>query len=217
MPSRDTCSNDKTEVPTLSPMAEIEIPTPEGRKEEKHVGILIAIIAVLMAIVGALGNNAANEMIVGEVKSSNGFAWYQAKRQREYINDVELRRIRIELADLPAGPRRTALEAFAADLTAKNSEYKSEGEEIRRKANAQADEARLAGARNDAFDQSEILLQIAVVFCSLTLLTGLRSFLYLGVLVALAGALLGGRAYLGSAGDSAQPQPASTSTPAASR
>lgn len=197
-------------------MAEIEIPAPEGRKEEKQVGILIAIIAVLMAIVGSLGNNAANDMIVGEVKSSNGFAWYQAKRQREYVNDIELRRIRIELTDLPAGPRRTALEAFATDLAAKNAEYKSEGEEIRRKAAAQSEDARLAGARNDAFDQSEILLQIAVVFCSLTLLTGLRPFLFVGVLVALAGALLGGRAYF-SSGESTNPPPPSTSTPAANR
>lgn len=198
-------------------MAEIDIPTPEGRKEDKQVGILIAIIAVLMAIVGSLGNNAANDMIVGEVKSSNGFAWYQAKRQREYLNDIELRRIRVELADLPAGSRRAALEAFAADLAAKNSEYKAEGEEIRRKANAQAEDARIAGARNDAFDQSEILLQIAVVFCSLTLLTGLRPFLHLGILVALLGALLGGRAYFGFSSESPGSPPASTSTPNALR
>ena len=77
-------------------MGDIEIPAPEGKKDEKQVGIIIAVIAVLMAIVGSLGNNAADDMIVGEVKSSNGYAWYQAKRQREYLNDLELRRIEVE-------------------------------------------------------------------------------------------------------------------------
>lgn len=177
-------------------MADVEIPAPEGRKDEKQVGIIIAVIAVVMALIGSFGSNAADDMIVGEVKSSNGFAWYQSKRQREYLNDLELRRIAIDLADNPSPTRKAALEKWAADLRAKNAEYRSENEQIRLAAEAEAAAAKVAGQRNDAFDLAEILLQVSVVFCSLTLLTASRRFLHAGVLVALAGVALTARAFL---------------------
>jgi hypothetical protein len=173
-------------------MGDIEIPAPEGRKDEKQVGIIIAVIAVLMAIVGSLGNNAADDMIVGEVKSSNGYAWYQAKRQREYLNDLELRRIEIDLLDSPSSTRKAAL---AAQLRAKNVEYRPENEEIRATAERDAAAAKVSGDRNDAFGHAEILLQASVVLCSLTLLTSHRGFLYTGLVIALAGILLAGRAW----------------------
>ncbi len=172
-------------------MAEIEIPRAEGKAGEKHVGILIAIIAVLMAIVGAMGHNAANEMIVDEVKSSNGFAWYQAKRQREYVNDLELKRIEVELAGNPTEAQRTALARIAADLKSKNIEYHAETEKIQSDARHHGLRARIADARNEWFDYSEILLQVAVVLCSLTLLTESRLFLRIGIVVALIGVGLG--------------------------
>lgn len=186
-------------------MPDIEIPSPQGRKDETQVGIIIAVIAVLMALVGSMGNNAADDMIVSEVKSSNGFAWYQAKRQREYINDLELRRLAIELADNPSTTRRAALESFVADLKAKNQEYRTDNESIREGAQREAAAAEVAGKRNDAFGNAEILLQVAVVFCSLTLLTNRRMFLHAGILVALAGMLLAARAY--------RLQPSPTSAP----
>lgn len=194
-------------------MSDIEIPAPQGRKDETQVGIIIAVIAVLMALVGSMGNNAADDMIVGEVKSSNGFAWYQAKRQREYLNDLELRRIAIELADNPSPARRAALESFAADLKAKNKEYRGENDAIRQGAEREAAAAGVSAKRNDAFGTAEILLQVAVVFCSLTLLTNRRMFLHGGILVALAGILLAGRAYRLQPPSPPTPQTQSTANP----
>ena len=71
--------------------------------EHKRVGIFIAIIAVIMAIVGAFAKGQANEMIVKEVKASNGFAWYQSKRQRSYMNELEIKRIDFLLAGAGLG------------------------------------------------------------------------------------------------------------------
>jgi len=199
-------------------MGDIEIPAPEGRKDEKQVGIIIAVIAVLMAIVGSLGNNAADDMIVGEVKSSNGYAWYQAKRQREYLNDLELRRIEIDLLDSPSPTRKAALEAFAAQLRAKNLEYRPENEEIRATAERDAAAAKVSGDRNDAFGHAEILLQASVVLCSLTLLTSHRGFLYTGLVIALAGILLAGRAWFLQPTQGVQPSTtAGASGPAATQ
>ena len=49
------------------------------------IGLIIAVLAVVLAVIGSLGRDAANQMIVNEVKASNGFAWYQSKRQRAVI------------------------------------------------------------------------------------------------------------------------------------
>jgi hypothetical protein len=178
-------------------MADIEIPHPEGRKNEKPVGILIAIVAVVLAVIGSLGNNAANDRIVAEVKSSNGFSWYQAKRQREALNDLELKRIGVELASSPSPGRREALERLQQELLSKNREYKVENAGILATAEADRTAARIHGDRNDGFDRAEILLQVAVVLCTLTLLVESRIFLRIGLVVALVGMGVGARTHLG--------------------
>jgi hypothetical protein len=183
---------DRTAVQT---MADIEIPHPEGRKNEKPVGIIIAVVAVVLAVIGSLGNNAANDRIVSEVKASNGFAWYQAKRQREALNNLEIRRIAVELASDPSPGRRAALVKLQEDLAAKNQEYKSENAEILAKAEADRIAAKINGNRNDGFDSAEILLQIAVVLCTLTLLVEAKFFLRIGILVAVVGIAVGARTH----------------------
>ena len=82
-------------------MPDIEIPEEAKDRQERQVGLTIAILAILLAVVSALGNEQDNEKIVKQIEASNGFAWYQAKRQREYLNDLELRRIEIDLLDSP--------------------------------------------------------------------------------------------------------------------
>jgi hypothetical protein len=192
-------------------MAEFEIPHGEGKQGEKQVGILIAIIAVLMSIVSALGHNAANDLIVNEVKSSNGFAHYQAKRQREYVNEIEIRRIEVELAGTPTPAQGEILRRLSSDLRQKNEVYKKEGAELQAEAKKLGEEAKISGERNEKFDHSEILLQVAVVLCSLTLLTESRMFLRIGVVVAIAGIVVGALAFVPPHG-----HPAATPAAAAS-
>lgn len=173
-------------------MAEIEIPHGEGGKDEKPVGITIAIVAVVMAIFGSLGNNAANERIISEVKASNGYAWYQAKRQREYVSGLEIKRLQIELAGNPTAAQKSAMEKEIADLTAKNAAYEAENQKIQADAKRSAGEAKIHAERNEGFDHAELSLQVAVVLCSLTLLTGSKVFMRLGLVIAAVGAILGG-------------------------
>lgn len=191
-------------------MAEVEIPHGEGKQGEKQIGIMIAVIAVVMAIIGSLGNNAANERIVKAVESSNGFAWYQAKRQRSYLNDLEIKRIAIELAGNPTAGQREALQRLANELKAKNDEYQGENEKLVKAAEAAKIESEVSGEKNDGFDHAEILLQVAVVLCSLTLLTDNRNFLRVGIVVAILGGVWGGKTLM------LEPHPpASHETPAA--
>ncbi len=185
-------------------MSEHGVPHHAANAEQKKIGIAIAIIAVVVAVVTALANNEANKMIVKEVqasnkevKASNGFAWYQAKRQRSYLNDLEIKRIDFELAGSANEAQRKLLEGQQARLTAKNAEYETEGKAIiadaeTDRASAEADRttANNAAHKHHRFEYAEILLHIAVVLCSLTLLTDQKLFYRLGLAATVGGVIL---------------------------
>ena len=171
-------------------MAEIEIPTEGDSKEDKKVGIKIAIIAVVMAIVSSYGKNAANDMIINEVKASNGYAWYQAKRIRSALNEQAISQLELDLLGSPTDGQREAMSKLKVKLEGKNADYKLENDAILKVADDTKAEAELAGKKNDAFDRAEIALQVAVVLCSLTLLTGSAVFARAGVGLALLGVAL---------------------------
>jgi len=171
-------------------MAGHGVPHHAENTEHKRIGIVIAVIAVVMAVVTAVANKEANNIIVKEVQASNGYAWYQSKRQRTYMNDLELKRIAVELAGSPSDAQRKLLEQQAAKLEAKNKEYDAENKDILVKAEADKRAAETATHRHHWFEYGEILLHIAVVLCSLTLLTEQKFFFHLGALATLAGLVL---------------------------
>jgi len=207
-------------------MPEVEIPQELGSKEDKRVGIKIAIIAVIMAIVSAYGKNVANDMIINEVKASNGYAWYQAKRIRAALNDQAISQIDLDLLGQPSDAQREAMGKLKKKLQEKNAEYKKENDDLLKAADTTKAEAALAGKKNDAFDRAEIALQVAVVLCSLTLLTGSATFSQAGIGLAGLGVVLAGMAFFQKP-DAPKPEaqqppaatapasPAGSSTPAA--
>ncbi len=172
------------------------IPHHAENHDQKQIGIFISILAVLMAVVSALANNAGNQKIVKQVEASNGYAWYQSKRQRSYMNDLEIERITRDLAGNPTAEQRKLLEAAQEKLRKKNAEYATENDEINAKAKANESLAVLADHRHHRFEYGEILLHIAVVLCSLTLLTESKLYFKIGVVATIAGLLLAGSGFL---------------------
>lgn len=168
------------------------IPHHAENREQKRVGIAISVIAVILAIVSALAHNESNRMIVKEVKSSNGYAWYQAKRQRSYLNELEVKRIEVELQGSLTAAQRALLEESAARLKAKNAEYEKEFEEIRARAEADGLEAESAAHRHHGFEYGETILHVSVVLCSLMLLTEAKLFFRLGLAVTALGLVVVG-------------------------
>lgn len=166
--------------------------------DQKRVGIFIAILAVIMAVTAAATGQQANLMILKEVKASNGFAWYQSKRQRSYANELELKRIEYELAGTPTEAQRKLLDGQKTKLAAKNAEYETENKEILVGAEADRTAAAAAAHKHHWFEYSEISLHIAVVLCSLVLLTDQKLFLHLGVLTTLIGILFAGYSQWGN-------------------
>ena len=166
--------------------------------QQKQIGILISVLAVIMAIVSAITSQQANRMLAKKVESSNGFAHYQAKRQRSFVNDLELKRIEFELAGAPSEAQRKLVEAQKGEIVKENDKYKKENEGILAEAKANAAQAEVAEHKHHWFEISEICLHIAVVLCSLVLLTELRIFLRGGIVVTVAGLAIAGYAHFGN-------------------
>lgn len=177
-------------------MSEHGAPHHADNPQQKRIGIFISVLAVLMAIVSSLANNASNEMIVKQVEASNGFSWYQSKRQRSYMNELEIARIDRELAGTPNEVQKKQLDATRAKLQAKNSEYEKENDKIRSDSEADKAVAVVASHRHHWFEFAEVALHIAVVLCSLTLLTDSKLFLQIGVIATILGLLFAGSGLL---------------------
>src|SRR5947209_7343988 len=143
-------------------MSEVEVPHHVQKDDHKRVAVFIAVLAVITAVISSLGKNQANHLIVKEVDSSNGFAWYQAKRQRSYINEVELQRIDFQLAGNLTEAQKTILEQMRSHLKAQNAKYEKEGEEIQAKAKANNDAAELAKHKHHWLEYGEVCMHIAV-------------------------------------------------------
>src|SRR5947208_15113831 len=170
-------------------MSEIEVPHHAHTEEHKRIGIFVAVLAVIMALISALAKNEANQIIVKEVQASNGFAWYHAKRQRSALNELEIRRAEFELAGSPTDAQRKGVEATRAKLNTKNAEYEKQDEKILEAAKADKEAAQVAQHKHHRLEYAEICVQIAVVLCSLTLLTDLKLFFHLGIVATVAGLL----------------------------
>ena len=86
-------------------MAEVELPNPEELHEHadktfsRRVALVTAVYAVVLAIASLGGNNAMKEMLLAQQKSSDQWAFYQAKVIREHLYRAQKLRLETELAD----------------------------------------------------------------------------------------------------------------------
>ncbi len=173
-------------------MAEFELPetpdSPESHKE-RVVGLIIAVIAVVLAIVTHLTSEIDEDKILAHVDASDQYNFYQAKRMRR-----ELVELQSDILTTQADTLSPAGRAKVQDLTTKyGSESKrleDEGKDIQKEGdNLMADSKRLT-RQGSVLEIGEIALQISIVICSLTILTEQGLFVRIGVVIAGAGVVV---------------------------
>jgi len=147
----------------------------------KAVGLTMAVIAALLATVTLIGHRLHTEEIVLQTKAVDGWDFYQAKdaRSHMYAADAKLARL--------TGPQG---EETAAQFEQKGDDERKQAEDIR-KENEQLDrETQIAAHQATFFDGAEICLEVAIVLCSITLLTGAPIFWRLSFIGVAAGLVL---------------------------
>ncbi|MFL5812691.1 MAG: DUF4337 family protein, partial [Bdellovibrionia bacterium] len=75
-----------SEIPDAKEIHELQEQAHDMRN--RKIGLLISILAILLAICGALGRKAENFVIVSRVDASNTWAYFQAKKLRGYQSET---------------------------------------------------------------------------------------------------------------------------------
>jgi hypothetical protein len=166
-------------------MPEIEV-TPEHAADPytRRVGILVGVVGILLSVVTIASHRAHTDAVIHRTESNDEWAFYQAKKIREYSSDVGL----TLLQALGPDPAKTA--APAQKLTAARDRYASEAVKIQDDAHAKEEESRVEERRALRYDIGEGLLELGLVLCSLYFLARKSLFPIFGVAASIAGTVM---------------------------
>jgi len=166
----------------------------EHAKEDPRlapVSLTMAVLAVLVAVVSLLGHRAHTEEVVLQAKSSDQWAYYQAKNIRRHTDDLFL-----DLTSVSPSANADVLSKLRDKYSQEAARYQEEQKEI--EAKTRELEAEVATERNraDRFDLAEVFLEIALVITSITLLSGRRIFWSLGLVLGVVGIVVALTAFM---------------------
>ncbi len=172
-------------------MPEIEV-TPEHAADpmSRRVGILVGVVGIFLSVVTIASHRSHTDAVIHRTESNDAWAYYQAKKIREYTSDVAL----TVIETLGADPAKSA--ASEKKLEAARAKYVADAEEIQKDAKAKDKESDHEEARALRFDIGEGLLELGLVLCSLYFLARKSFFPILGVTSAIAGTAMGIWGYL---------------------
>ena len=185
-------------------MAEVELPNPEELEERRdkafsrRVALTTAIYAVVLAIASLGGNNSMKDMLLAQQQSSDQWAFYQAKVIREHLYRAQKLVMEAELADAAAvrGPRQDRLQALAKQFADEEKRYNAEKKDIEKDAKRLEHERDVNRDRDPYFDYAEVLLQIAIVCSSVSILSTSRPMFWFSMALALLGVVFTANGFL---------------------
>jgi len=146
------------------------------------VAVTLSILAVLVAIATLFGHRAATEELYLQTKATDQWSFYQAKNMRLHAMQSVA-----DLLDTLEPVQKEKAEAVRGKYLQEAERYRQEMDGIGEQAKEFEKERELVGRREDRFDASEVVLEIALIICSLTLLTRKKFFWYSGIGLGVAG------------------------------
>lgn len=149
------------------------------------VSVTMAALAVLVAVTSLLGHRSHTEEVVLQARSSDQWAYYQAKNIRRHTDELF-----VDLTSVQATTDAATLAKLRQKYSEEAGRYKDEQKEIEDKAKEMEAEVATESRRADRYDLAEVFLEVALVITSITLLSGRRLFWWLGLALGLAGTIL---------------------------
>ena len=146
------------------------------------VAVTLSILAVLVAIATLLGHRASTEEIILQTKASDQWALFQAKNIRLH----EMQSVADMLSTFSPVDKEKA-ESLRERYLKETERYEKEEEEVSEQAKELEKERDLVSHRADRYEAGEVILEIALIICSLTLLTKKRIFWLSGIALGLIG------------------------------
>jgi hypothetical protein len=149
------------------------------------VTVTMAIFAVFVAAVSLLGHRSDTEALLAQTRSTDQWAYYQAIDTR--LDDYEIFLDQLTLSGAQAAQISTLREKYDKDV----ERYTDQEKEIEKQAREAESEVATNLRKADRFDLGEVLLEAALVICSITLLTRKRIFWLAGLLFGAVGISMG--------------------------
>ena len=179
-------------------MAEVELPNVRELEEARdrtftrRVALATAAYAVSLAIASLGGNNAMKEMLLAQQEASNQWAFYQSKVIREHLNRGSKLVLETQLAEPSTlkGAEREKFEALARKFTDEEKRMNADKKEIEPKAKAAEAVRDRSQLKDPYFDYAEVLLQIAIVIASISILSTSRPTFWFSLVLAVFGTVL---------------------------
>jgi hypothetical protein len=160
---------------------------------DKRVALSMAIIAASLAAVTMLSHKAHNETLLYQSQASDQWTFYQAKNIRQHEYEAFL----LLLGSVAREPGKEAVAKKAEDeWTRKVAKYNDELPEMQEKAKKLEEMSHAKHQMAARFDLGELGIELALVFCSLAVLTKRVGFWMSGILVGGIGLLVALSAYV---------------------
>jgi hypothetical protein len=167
-------------------MPEIELkPEHAADPNTRRVGIVVGVVGIFLSLTTIASHRAHTDAVIHRTESNDAWAYYQAKKIREYESEVAV----TLLHTLGTDPAR--LEAAVQKLEASRAKFAADAEKIEQDAKAKDDQSDVEEARALKYDIGEGLLELGLVLCSLYFLARNNFFPVFGVLAAFAGTVIG--------------------------
>jgi hypothetical protein len=170
-------------------MAELEVHAHHGEQGENPlvipVSLTMSILAVLVAVATLFGHRTHTEELLLQAQATDQWAYYQAKNIRLH----EMQGM-VDLLNVVTTQDKEKAELLREKYQKEVQRYSSDKDSISEKAKEEENERDLLRAKADRFDAGEGILEIALVICSLTLLTDKKFFWYAAILIGAAGIVI---------------------------
>jgi hypothetical protein len=163
----------------------------EGRVEpEEHkpspytvpVSVTLSILAVLVAMATLMGHRSNTEQLLLQTQAADKWAEYQAKSQRQTARSIAAE----ELGVFTIVNKEKA-QALREKYLKETERYDKEKEKLSEEAKDLEKERAVIGRRANRFEGGEVVLEIALILASFTLLTNNRFFWSVGSLLGVVG------------------------------
>jgi hypothetical protein len=143
----------------------------------KPVSLTMAILAVLVASVALLGHRTHIEQVMAQSRANDQWAYYQAKNIRRHNYELFL-----DLSSIAATRDASQTEKLREKYIQQLDRYRDEQKDTQQEARKLEGEVVVAERKANRFNLGEVLLEIALVITSVTLLSGNRAYWFCGLI-----------------------------------
>jgi len=157
---------------------------------DRRVAMTMAIVAALLACVTLASHREHTSTVLYAAQASDQWNYYQAKKNRQYLNESTGSLLPLIAKD-PGNPQAgSQAAALREDLLTRAQRYKEESDAIEREARQLQAKGELAHHRADRFDLGELGVELALVLCSVAVLTKRSLYWYSGMSFGLLGLIM---------------------------